>query len=117
MLLDWGIALDCANQPEKALEKLRQAQLLENTAHLHALQGMVLAKNNKPGSALEELNEAIRIDPGYDMSYLYRGNVYVVMKQFDPAEADYRKALSLKPDNPAVHQALAVLARRRSGSP
>lgn len=116
MLIDWGLALDCANQQDQALMKFREAQKIENSYHVHSLMGMVLAKQNKPGLALDELNEAVHLNPNYDMTFLYRGNVYLQMNQFDQAEADYNTALKLKPGDPNILQAIELLKRRRSGA-
>jgi tetratricopeptide (TPR) repeat protein len=111
LLLDWGLAYDCLDRQDEALEKFRAAVQVENTGHARALIGMVLAKQNKAGAALEELNESVRLDPAYDMAYLYRGNVYRMLGQASNAAADYRKALELKPSNTAAQQALAAVER------
>lgn len=113
MLVDWGLAYDCTNQLDKALERFREAQKLENTAHVRALAGMALAKQNKLTAALEELNESVRRDARYDVAYLYRGNVYMALNQFDQAEADYQQALKLKPGDANILQAIELLKRRR----
>ncbi len=106
LLVDWGLAADCAGRPEEALERLRAAARLENTAHVHALMGMVLGKQGRHEEALRELGIAASLDPNYGMTYVYRGNVYLDLGQREIAIAQYRRALELDPRNPAARQAL-----------
>ncbi|MCS7314080.1 MAG: tetratricopeptide repeat protein [Bryobacterales bacterium] len=115
LLLDWGLAADCAGRLEEALEKLRAAAKLEKTAHVHALIGMVLGKSGRREEALEELELAARLDPGFAMTYFYRGNVYLSAGRRQAAIAEYRRALELDPRNEAARQALErALAGLRS---
>jgi protein O-mannosyl-transferase len=122
LYLDWGLAYDCLNDHAKAEEKFRKALTMAkdessaNRAHVRALIGMALARQNKLGAALEELNAAAETDPNYDMTYVYRGKVYLVMNELDRAEAEYRKALAVKPDSAAARQALAELSQRRGAA-
>jgi len=107
LLVDWAMAYDCAGQPEPALEKLRQAARLENTAHVHALMGMIYGKQQRRQEALAELDAAARLDPNFEMTYLYRGNVHFSAGEYAEAAAEYRRALALNPNNAAVREALA----------
>lgn len=116
LYIDWGLAYDALNQPDKALEKFHQAAAVENKGHARALIGMALAKQGKNAEALEELNKAANIDPNYEMTYVYRGNVYQLMNEFTSAEAQYRKALEINPNNEVARTSIANLARKRSGS-
>lgn len=49
--------------------------------------------------ALNLLNRSFKLYPDFVTSYLIRGGVYTVLQQFPEALADYRKALSLAPEN------------------
>ncbi len=115
LLVDWGLAAECAGHFDQALEKLRAAARLENTAHVHALIGMVLAKQGRREEALKELDLAASLDPSFTMTYVYRGNVYLSAGSQEAAIAEYRRALELDPRNPAARQALeqALAARRK----
>ncbi|HUQ94702.1 MAG TPA: tetratricopeptide repeat protein [Bryobacteraceae bacterium] len=117
LLVDWGLAYVCLNQHDQALSKLREAATLQNTAHVRAHIGMVLARQNKLGAALDELNEAVKLDAGYDMSYLFRGKVFLLLNEYEKAELDLRKALALNPNNEPAQQDLASLERRRGSRP
>lgn len=106
LLVDWALAADCAGRSEEALEKLRAAAALENTAHVHALMGMVYGKQNHREEALRELDTAARLDPNFDMTYVYRGNVYLAAGDARAALAEYQRALQLNPRNPAAREGL-----------
>jgi len=106
LLADWALACDCAGRPEEALEKLRAAAALENTAHAHALMGMIHGKHGRPQAALEELAIAERLDPRFEMTYVYRGNVYLAAGDRAAAAGQYRRALQINPRNEAARQGL-----------
>lgn len=115
LLVDWGLAADCAGRTEEALKKLRAAAKLENTAHVRALIGMVLGKEGRGEEALKELEIAASLDPNYAMTYVYRGNVHWSAGRREAALADYRRALEREPRNPAARQAFErALAASRS---
>ena len=56
LLLDWGLAYDGLNQPDKALEKFRQAAAIEPTAHVYTQIGYIYAKR----SAVEGSHGSLR---------------------------------------------------------
>lgn len=115
LLLDWGLALDCANRSSEALDKLQQAAKLEPTGHVYATIGMLYGKQGKNDDALAALYKSAVADPNFAMAYVYRGNVYMQMN--DPARAvlEYQKALSLDPSIEAAKQGLAFAQQRAPG--
>ncbi len=112
LLVDWALAHDCLNQSEEALEKLRRAALLEDSAHVHSLMGMVYAKQSRWQEALKELATAETIDPNYAMTYVYRGGVRLAQGDAAAAVAEYRRALAIEPQNSVAAQALATAQGR-----
>jgi len=114
LLVDWALAYDCAGQLEAAIEKLRAAAELENTAHVHALIGMVYAKSGRRAEALAELDIAERLQPRFEMTYVYRGNVYLSAGELPAAARQYRRALDINPRNEA---ALHGLRQAESAGP
>ena len=60
---------------------------------------MIYGKNGKYAEALEALAMAATIDPRFDMTYVYRGDVHLAAG--DPAAAvqDFRQALAINPQN------------------
>lgn len=113
LYVDWGLAHNCLKQFDEALAKLRRAALYKDTAHLRAHIGMVLAQQNRLDEALESLNSAAALDGGYELTYVFRGNVHFLRQDLDKAEADFRQALALKPDDEVARQGLAAVAQRR----
>jgi len=108
LLVDWALALDCAGRPEEAIQRLRQAAELEDTAHIRSLMGMVHGKQGRNEEGMRELERAIKLNPRYGMAYLYRGNIHAAMGDWGKAREDYRLALDCDPGNPAAAQALAM---------
>ena len=91
--------------------KLKQASTLERSAHVQALIGMVYAKQSKWQEALAALEQAERINPRFDVTYLYRGNIYEAAGDKAAAAAQYQRALALNPVNEAARVALARVSQ------
>jgi tetratricopeptide (TPR) repeat protein len=51
-----------------------------------------------PDRAIQDLDQAIRLDPAYPSPYSNRGNAYADKGDLDRAIADYDEAIRLKPD-------------------
>jgi tetratricopeptide (TPR) repeat protein len=111
LLVDWALACDCAQQPDLAVERLREALQLERTAHAHALIGMIYAKRARRAEAEAALAEAERINPRFAKTYVYRGNLQVTLGEYAAAADSYRRALALRPDDPDASAGLAVARR------
>ena len=111
LLIDWALALDCANRPAEAIAKLREALKFGETAHIYSQIAMVSAKHGMIQDALQALAQAERVDPGYDMTYVYRGNIYEQAGDRVAAARQYQHALELKPGNQAARDALARVSR------
>ena len=97
LLVDWGLAYDCADEPDAAVAKLREAAGLDPKAHVYSQIGMVYAKRSRWPEALEALAQAENLDPNYPVTYYYRGGVRAKTGDFAGAVADYRHALALDP--------------------
>jgi tetratricopeptide (TPR) repeat protein len=54
------------------------------------------------------LNEAERLDPRFQQTYVYRGNVYLLESDFARAAADFRRALELNPVDTAARTGLQM---------
>jgi protein O-mannosyl-transferase len=111
LLVNWGLALDCAGQWEQALEKLDQALELHNTAHVHTQIAAVLAKHQRVPEALEQLAAAQKLDPRFDVTYFYRGNIYQMVGDRQGAVREYQQALALNPQNQPARLALEQISR------
>ncbi|MBA3975454.1 MAG: hypothetical protein C0504_14710 [Candidatus Solibacter sp.] len=113
LLVDWALALDCAGQAGEAEARLKEAVAADaESYHARSTLGMVLAKQGKLEAALEELNEAIRMNGGFDMTWAYRGNVLLMMGRSGEAAGDFKRALELNAENPVAQKGLAAALAR-----
>jgi Flp pilus assembly protein TadD len=106
LLVDWALALDCMGRAGDALTRLGQAAAIERTAHVYSLIGMIHGKQGHVQLALEALAEAERMDPRYEMTYVYRGNVFEAGGDLAAAAREYEHAVGLNSSNVIARQAL-----------
>lgn len=109
---DWALAADCAGRYDEALEKLRLGLALEDSAHVHATMGMILAKQGKSDEALTELQKSETLDASFAMVRFYRGNVYMQRKEYGKAIESYNQAVHLDPKNQTFQRSLAMAQRQ-----
>jgi Tfp pilus assembly protein PilF len=95
LLLDWALAYDCAGKPEEAVGKLKQAAFLNPSAHVYSQLGKELAQQRRYPEALDALATAERLNPKFEMTYVYRGNIYEVQGDKARAAEEYRRALAI----------------------
>jgi tetratricopeptide (TPR) repeat protein len=112
VLIDWGLAYDCAGEPDAAIAKLREAAALDPKAHVYTQIAMVYAKQSRWPEALEALAQAEKLDPNYDMIYDDRGGVRANTNDLAGAAADYQHALALNPANEHARQMLEIVQQR-----
>ncbi len=111
LLTDWALALDCEGKWQEAVAKLQQAFQIEHSAHIQSQIGMVYAKHSQWPQALAALAEAEKIDPRFEMTYVYRGNIYEVAGNKAAAAAQYQRALALNPSNSVARDALTRVSQ------
>jgi predicted negative regulator of RcsB-dependent stress response len=111
LLVDWGLALECAGNWQEGVAKLQQAFQLEHSAHIQSQIGMVYAKHSKWQEALAALAQAEQIDPNFEMTYVYRGAIFEAGGDKAAAAAQYQRALKLNPLNPAARDSLARVSQ------
>jgi tetratricopeptide (TPR) repeat protein len=111
MLLNWGLALDCAGRASEAVEKVIEASKREHSAHIMSQIGMLYAKQNKLPEAVAALKEAERVDPTFVMTYVYRGGVYELSQDRPAAIREYKRALEIDPTNQPARTGLARVSQ------
>ena len=108
-LINYGLALDCVNRPDDALRAFQQAAAARPAGYPYALMGMIYGKQGRRLESMQAIEKSIKIEPNNDLAYLYRGNLYMVSKEFDKAMADYQWALKLNPRNELARAAVTRL--------
>ena len=111
LLVNWGLSLDCAGQWQEAIGKLDQAKQFKDTAHVHSQIAAVYAKHQHVQEALQQLAIAEKLDPSFDVTYFYRGNIYQMAGDRAAAVREYRHALALNPQNQPARTALEQISR------
>jgi len=91
---------------DEAIVKLRAAHAIAPSALIQAQIGMIYGKNSRSEEAMQALAEAEKLDPRFDMTYVYRGNLYAARGDYVTAAAWYRHALAINPRNDAARQQL-----------
>ena len=112
-LLNWGLASDCAGNITGAIQQLEKAAKLERTAHVYSQIGMMFAKEKRMTEALEALDQAERLDPAFDMTYAYRGNIFLSRDERPKAIEQYQRALNLNKSNELAQRGLAQAQARQ----
>jgi tetratricopeptide (TPR) repeat protein len=115
LLLDWGLAYDGLNQPEKALEKFRQAAALQPSAHVYTQIGYIYAKRSAWREAMEAFDTAQKLDANFAYTYMYKGQVRLATNEPAAAAAEFQHALALDPSLGPARQGLAMAQQRLSG--
>jgi tetratricopeptide (TPR) repeat protein len=110
LLLNWGLAYDCAGNSEQAIAKLQQAVALRPSAHTYSQLGREYGKSGRYPEALDALANAQRLDPSFAMTYYTLGDVHQAQGDLARAREDYQRTLSLDPNNEPARAALARMA-------
>jgi tetratricopeptide (TPR) repeat protein len=108
LLLDWALALECAEKPDEAVGKIREALQQQPSAHGYSMIGMIYGKRGRVDEALAALSVAEKTDPNFEMTYVYRGNIFASRGQTPLAIGEYKRALAINPNNTYAQQGLAA---------
>ena len=80
-------------------EMSKAALTPEERAEVHRAIGVEFLKVKKPWRAMDELNEALRLNPKAADNYVLRGYAYLMVRDPQHAMADCREALRLDPSS------------------
>lgn len=72
-------------------------------ARAHTELGAAYFQQNNMEIALEEFNEAIKVDASYSLAYNGLGLVYAALGQVAEADANFKKSIQLEPSNSESH--------------
>jgi len=85
--------------PQSSLDVQTDAR---SRARMHMELAALYFQEGVPSVALEEAGIAIDIDSSYPLAYSVRALVYASLRDFNSADADFKKALSLAPGDPEI---------------
>lgn len=74
-----------------------------NRAKIHTELGAAYFQAGNPAAALDHLGIALNIDSSFHQAYSVRGLVHSSLKEYDKAERDFQRALSIAPNDPEVN--------------
>jgi tetratricopeptide (TPR) repeat protein len=74
---------------------------------------MVYAKSGRVQEALQALAQAEKLNPRFEMIYVYRGNIAELAGDRAAAAREYQRALVIRPRSAAVQDALARVSGGR----
>lgn len=112
LLRDWGLAYDCAGNPQQAIAKFQQAVAQHPDGQLYSQIGMEYGKIGKYPEALEALATAQRLDSRFALTYYNLGNIHAAQGNREQAIGDYERVLALDPHNGPARAALVRLGIR-----
>ncbi len=91
-------------QPPEPLPPAKQAEVSpRDRAQLHVDLGQGYYERGQMDVALDELNEAVKLDPNIANTYNIYGLVYTVLNDNSKAEQSFQKALQMAPQDPDIH--------------
>ena len=83
---------------------LKHDQWQEATKICYEMDGMFAFKNGGYQNAVLALNKSIAILPNFYPAYILRGRSHAMLEEYEKAEIDFIKAISLNPENPRGHK-------------
>lgn len=91
--------------PQPELPPIKQPEVSpQERARLHMELGAGYYERGQMDVALEELNEAVKLDPNNARTYNIYGLVYAWMGETAKAEQSFQRALGLAPQDPEIQQ-------------
>jgi tetratricopeptide (TPR) repeat protein/2-polyprenyl-3-methyl-5-hydroxy-6-metoxy-1,4-benzoquinol methylase len=107
-----GAALLALGRIDESIESFRQAARIQPTmhqAHCDLAAAMLRVRPNpRLDGAASSLRQAIAINPDFATAHHTLGVVLSNMRQFDVAEASFRRAFSIEPESQAILYDLAM---------
>jgi tetratricopeptide (TPR) repeat protein len=93
---------------DRAISIRKNYRLSPSTLTLNS-RALTLIALNRPQDALENLQQAIEIDPGYATAWAHQGEVWIILNQLDQALSSYNRATNLDPIDPYLWTNRGVL--------
>src|SRR6202040_828500 len=94
-----------------ALVCSQAVQKKANYAPIHNTSGLILNELGQVNTAVKEFQAAAQLDPHFFEAQMNLAAINLTFRGFDKAEAAYRKALEMHPNDYDAHLALALAER------
>ena len=112
MLSQAGTAWSVANEPERANAAISSAiEIAPELADLYVDRASVLAQVQNYWEAIDDLNKALDLQPGYGVALAFRAAAYRYVDSFDLALDDAEQAVRAAPDLPEGWLERGILRR------
>jgi protein O-mannosyl-transferase len=119
LMIDAALAFDCIGNPDESMAALNRAYVMAEKKNdeefkLQALlnMGQLEGKRGRNDEALEFLNRAATVRAIHDVTYQFRGIVYVQMNRLEDAKRDFETALRINVRNDKARQGLELVNRQ-----
>lgn len=100
------------NEPAKALENFQQVvDIYPDMEGIHRAMGMLFLERSEYAQAVEHLEKAVKEEELFDVVNNL-GTAYIGLENYEAAERNLLRALTLQPESPGCHRNLAVLYRK-----
>ena len=106
---NWAAAYDCVHRPDQAAELLIKGITDRPTASGYAMLAYIQGELRIWKDSLESLQRAEQLDPGYALTYAYRGLVYAAIGRKEQAYSQFTRCLEIDPANPIARKERASL--------
>lgn len=93
LLANWAVAYDCVNEPENALDRLRQSAGKLPWPSTYINMARHQAKLNRLPDAIQSVSQAIKLDPSLESAYAFRAQLYLREGDSASAARDYAQVL------------------------
>ncbi len=113
LLVELGQDYEYLGRHEEAIARLRQAAAQRPDADTWSMVAVACLRAGRLAEASDALDNAQRIDPGFAMTYAYRGYLDAARNDLTAAASEYQHALSLDPANEEAREGLAHLQSAR----
>jgi Flp pilus assembly protein TadD len=99
LLSHWSFAYECINEPEHALEKLKESAALQPWPSTYLNMARHEVTLHRMQDALQSLNRALELDPALESAYAMRAGILEAAGDNVGASQDYQAVLRLNPGN------------------
>jgi tetratricopeptide (TPR) repeat protein len=117
VLATWALALECNGNLTGGISKLQESVDVEPSAQAYSSLGRMYLRTQRLGDAEHALAEAMRLNAGWDMTYVYYAMLKSLRNDDFGAVTELKRALALNPANRQARKMLEEVAQRSRYTP